>query len=280
MAQAPQLKKLGNQLENPDAVSRTTTSNAGLSREQEGRPASNDSFFFGMKTRVFIVDDHELVRRGLTTAINAETDMEACGSAEDSVSALTMIRRLLPDVVIVDISLRCNASIDLIRRIRAFSQRIQIICLSMRDHPADATKLIQAGAREYLVKQGVVGRVTDAIRRIQGKKKANAESVSDRPRTPTGRSAHPFEWTAADYGLTETECEIVELMGRGLPTQGIASVLHLSVNMVEMYRRNIMARLRLRDPARLVQFCVDSVRGRPISVPRGQGGLRREPVMG
>jgi DNA-binding NarL/FixJ family response regulator len=232
-----------------------------------------------MTTRVFIVDDHELVRRGLASAIDAEPDMQACGSAEDAASALVMIRRLSPDIVIVDISLRDNASITLIRRIRAFSQRIQIICLSMRDHPADASRLIEAGAREYLAKQGVVGRVTDAIRRIQCE--AGAAAASAEPsRGGSLRLPDPFGGAPSNYGLTETECEIVELIGRGLPAQGIAAVLHLSVGMVEMYRRNIMARLRLRDPAKLVQFCVDSVRGRPMGVARGQTRLQHAAVTG
>jgi DNA-binding NarL/FixJ family response regulator len=231
-----------------------------------------------MTIRVFIVDDHELVRRGLATAINAEPDMTACGCAEDSQSALVMIRRLVPDLVIVDISLKHNASIELIRKIRSFNERIQIICLSMRDHPENASKLIEAGACEYLVKQGVVGRVTDAIRRIQHKRKPNSGAGADRSRS--GRSADPFGVMSSDLGLTEKECEIVELIGRGLPTQGIAAVLHLSSGMVEMYRRNIMARLRLRDPAKLVQFCVDSVRGRPMGALRGEGRLQQAGVMG
>ena len=83
-----------------------------------------------------------------------------------------------------------------------------------------------------------------------------------------------------DCGLTETECEIVELIGRGLPAQGIAAVLHLSVGMVEMYRRNIMARLRLRDPAKLVQYCVDSVRGQRSGLFRAAGKLQAAAVMG
>jgi DNA-binding NarL/FixJ family response regulator len=233
-----------------------------------------------MTTRVFIVDDHELVRRGLASAIDAEPDMEACGSAEDAASALTKIRRLSPDIAIVDISLSDNASINLIRKIRAFSQRIQIICLSMRDHPVDASRLIQAGAREYLVKQGVVGRVTDAIRRIQRESGHAAAAGAESSRSGSLRLPDPFGGVPSDYGLTETECEIVELIGRGLPAQGIAAVLHLSVGMVEMYRRNIMARLRLSDPAKLVQFCVDSVRGRPMGVARGHVRLQHAAVTG
>jgi DNA-binding NarL/FixJ family response regulator len=232
-----------------------------------------------MMTRVFIVDDHELVRRGLSSAIDAEPDMEPCGSAEDAGAALGMIRSLAPDIVIVDISLRDNASIELIRKIRAFSQRIQIICLSMRDHPANASRLIKAGAREYLVKQGVVGRVTDAIRRIRQETGSGAAAAAERSRPGSPRLPDPFAGVPSDDGLTETEREIVELIGRGLPTQGIAAVLHISVGMVEMYRRNIMTRLRLRNPAKLVQFCVDSVRGHPMGVAR-HGRLQHAALMG
>jgi DNA-binding NarL/FixJ family response regulator len=212
--------------------------------------------------RVFIVDDHELVRRGLTTVINAEPDMTACGCAEDAHSALSMIRRQEPDVAIIDISLKENGSIDLIRKIRAVDQRVQIICLSMRDHPVNASKVIEAGAHEYLVKQGVAGRVTDAIRRIQLKRK-NLPVVTLHRDRAAGQSANPFSADSDDHGLTPAELEIVELIGRGLPSQGIAALLHLSVGMVEMYRRNIMACLGFRDPARLIQYCVDSsvVRG-------------------
>jgi DNA-binding NarL/FixJ family response regulator len=231
-----------------------------------------------MTTRVFIVDDHELVRRGLATVIDAEPDMVACGSARDSQAALTMIRRLAPDLVIVDMSLKGNGSIDLIRKIRAFDDGIQILCLSMRDDPQNASKMIEAGAREYLVKQGVVCRVTDAIRRIRQNRRPVAEAQVDRPRC--ARPAGQHGATPPDLGLTETEAEIVELIGRGLPAQGIASVLHLSVDMVEIYRRNIMARLKLRDPARLVQFCVDTVNRRSADGSARGFGRPHEAIIG
>ena len=219
--------------------------------------------------RVFIVDDHELVRRGLTTVINAEPDMKACGSAEDAHSALSMIRREAPDVAIIDISLKCNETIDLIRKIRSIDQRMKIICLSMRDHPENAScKSRGPVPTNTCIKQGVGGRVTDAIRRIQNVRK-------DPPQSASGHPMDPSSADAVNFGLTATEVEIVELIGRGLPSQGIAALLRLSVGMVEIYRRNIMARLGFTDPSRLVQYCVDTSVVRTARRGRDQGLTRK-----
>src|SRR5690606_34395989 len=112
-------------------------------------------------------DDHALVRRGLTALINSEPDMEVCGEAEDSASATNEISKLRPDLVVVDISLKGNSGIELIKNVKVMDPKIQIVVLSMHDESVYALRVLKAGARAYVMKQDVADKVMEAIRRIR-----------------------------------------------------------------------------------------------------------------
>jgi DNA-binding NarL/FixJ family response regulator len=208
-----------------------------------------------VKTRIFIVDDHPLLRRGLAELINREPDMVFCGEAEDSPSALKAISQIKPDLVIVDISLKGYNGIELIKNIKAFDPKIQILVLSMHDESIYAMRVLKAGAKAYVMKQEVVDKVMEAVRRIRAGKVFVSERVASRMLDQVVVGGDPAPDSPVDL-LSDRELEIVNMIGSGLPTREIAAKLHISINTVESHRARIKEKLNLQNAIQLVQFCV------------------------
>src|SRR5882724_8115861 len=120
-----------------------------------------------MKTRIYVADDHAMIRRVLAALIAAEPDMELCGESEDCATATSEVNKLRPDVVIADISLRGNSGIELIKNIKAFDPKIQVVVLSMHDESVYALRVLKAGAKAYVMKQDIASKVIDAVRKIR-----------------------------------------------------------------------------------------------------------------
>lgn len=207
------------------------------------------------RTRVYIADDHALVRLGLATMIKAEPDLELCGEAEDCATATGEISRLLPDVVIVDISLRGNSGLELIKNIKALDARIQIVVLSVHDESLYALRVLKAGAKAYVMKQDIATKVIDAIRKVRKGQLYVSERVSTQMlnRLVKGRDDGDDSPVAA---LSDRELEVATLIGSGLATREIAVRLNMSVKTVETHRAHLKSKLNLGTATRLVQFCV------------------------
>ena len=117
-------------------------------------------------TRVFIVDDHPIVRDGLVTLIDQQQDLVVCGGAEDAKEALKALSHLKPDVVIVDITLKDSDGIELTRDIKARYPRLPVVVLSIHDESVYAERALRAGAQAYLMKEVVSDNIIKAIRTV------------------------------------------------------------------------------------------------------------------
>jgi DNA-binding NarL/FixJ family response regulator len=208
-----------------------------------------------MKTKIFLVDDHALVRKGLTAMINAEDDMQVIGEGEDCATATSAILKLKPDLVIVDISLKGNSGIELIKNIRAVEPDIQVLVLSMHDESVYALRVLRAGARAYVMKQDVATTVLDAVRRIRKGQLYVSDNVASQMlnRYAQGETPGADSPVAA---LSDRELEVVNLIGAGVSTREIAERLRVSIKTVETHRGHIKQKLNLRTSSQLVQFCV------------------------
>lgn len=208
-----------------------------------------------MKTRVYIIDDHPLVRRGLSALIAAEPDLEVCGQNEDPSAGVQEIIRLQPDVVTIDISLNGSSGLELIKRIRAVSPRIQMVVLSMHHESVYALRALKAGARAYVMKHEATSRIVEAVRQARAGRMFVSDEVSRQMLTQLvnggdGAGVSPVAT------LSDRELEIVDQIGNGIPTREIAEKLHVSVKTVEAHRAHIKEKLNLRHAPQLVQFCV------------------------
>lgn len=208
-----------------------------------------------MKTRIYIVDDHAMVRRGLAAMIAAETDLVLCGEAEDCATATSEVERLRPDVVILDISLRGTNGIELIKNIKMLDSRIRMVVLSVHDESVYALRALKAGAKGYVMKQDVGTRVIDAVRKVHAGQMYVSEQVSGQMLTRLIDGRNELGDSPVSM-LSDRELEIVTLIGSGLATREISQQLHVSVKTVETHRAHIKTKVKVGTATQLVQFCV------------------------
>jgi len=161
--------------------------------------------------RIFLVDDHPLVREGLANLINQQGDLMVCGQAEDAAQALAGIGSTQPELALIDISLKTASGLELVKDLKQHFPPLMMIVLSMHDEMLYAERALRAGARGYVMKRETTKEVLTAIRRVLQGDIYVSERVSDR------------------------ELEIFRLLGQGLTTSQIATDLHLSLKTVQAY---------------------------------------------
>jgi DNA-binding NarL/FixJ family response regulator len=208
------------------------------------------------KSKIFVVDDHPIVRQGLGLLINREPDMIVCGAAEETQSALRAISTLQPDVMVVDISLTGPDGLELVKTIRTRDANLPILVLSMHDESIYAERALRAGANGYIMKQEATEKVLVAIRRILRGDVYLSDRVSSKMLQQYVRgSSTARESPVAD--LSDRELEVFRLVGEGHGTRQIAEELHLSVKTVETYQAHIKEKLSLRNARELVQHAIE-----------------------
>jgi len=211
----------------------------------------------GEKSRIIIVDDHPVMRKGLSQVINDQTDMEVIGEASNIPEALEKIQELKPDLVIVDISLGDGNGIELIKQIRSRGEEPRMLVSSMHDESLFAERAIRAGAQGYVNKHEDTGRLIQALRDVRAGRIALSEKMTDRLlNRVAGR--HDDGGSPLDR-LTDRELEVFRLIGEALTTREIAARLELSRKTVETYRENIKAKLNLSNAAELTRHAVQWV---------------------
>lgn len=213
------------------------------------------SSFTARKKKVFVVDDHPIVRQGLSLLINQEADLFVCGEAEEMHSALQAIAAANPDILIVDISLNGPDGLELLKNARITSPRLPVLILSMHDESIYAERALRAGANGYIMKQEATEKVLVALRRILSGEIYVSDRIANNMLQHYVRGSHPAERSSVSE-LTDRELEVFRLIGEGHGTRQIAETLHLSVKTVESYQAHIKEKLSLRSGRELVQHAV------------------------
>jgi DNA-binding NarL/FixJ family response regulator len=208
------------------------------------------------KRRVFVVDDHPIIRQGLTMLINSEPDLVVSGQAEEAGTALKAIAADPPDVLVLDISLPGADGLEVLRAIRSTGASLPILVLSMHDESVYAERALRAGANGYIMKQEATDRVLVALRRIL----AGDVYVSDRFAARllgqmVARPRQPRQPPVAS--LSDRELEVFQLIGEGHGTRQIAEELHISVKTVESYQAHIKEKLALPSARALMQRAIE-----------------------
>jgi len=210
------------------------------------------------KRTVLIVDDHPIVRQGLTQLINQESDLLVCGQAEDAHDAIAAIRQFHPDMVIVDISLKDTSGVELIKDLKVQFPELPGLTLSMHDEAVYGERALRAGARGYIMKQEATEKVVTAIRRVlAGEVYVSdgmaAKMVSKLVGGVSKKPASPIE------SLSDRELEVFRMIGEGFNTREMAEKLHLSVKTIETYRAHIKDKLALQDASELLRSAIQWV---------------------
>lgn len=208
-----------------------------------------------MKSKIYILDDHPIVIEGLKKLIDSQEDMQVIGSAEDANTALLQIAKLKPEIVILDITLKDRSGVDLIKKLKATHEGIQIIVYSMHDENVYAERCLRAGAMGYVMKAEQPTRVIQGIRQIASGSfffsAALLGSIVSGGSTRGGASrGEPARM------LSDRQLEIFEMVGRGCDSHSMAEKLGLSAKTVDAHKANIRQKLGLASARELLMEAV------------------------
>ena len=207
------------------------------------------------KTRLLIVDDHPLFRKGLADFINAQSDLLVCGEAENPLEALSAIASVRPDLVVTDLSLPGKGGVELIKDIHAMYPDLPIIALTMFEEAHHVERVLMAGARGYINKSEHSPKFLAAIRHVlMGKIFVTEQATEELIGRLTARK--PANGNSPGDLLTDRELHIFQLIGNARTSREIAEELIISIKTVEAHRANIKQKLGLRNAQQLARAAV------------------------
>ena len=207
------------------------------------------------RTRVYLVDDHPLVREWLANLIDQQADLAVCGEAGSAAAAMSGIGAAKPDVAVVDISLGGRSGLELIRDLKQAHPRVAVLVLSMHHEDLYAERALRAGARGYIMKREVTKKVIAAIRRVQQGKVYLGDHLAAAlaEKLVTGTPAGPESPVSQ---LSDRELEVFRLLGQGRTTRQIAEALQLSSKTVQAYYARIKEKLHLSNASELLREAI------------------------
>ncbi|MEJ5369449.1 MAG: response regulator transcription factor [Bryobacteraceae bacterium] len=203
------------------------------------------------KIRVLLVDDHAILRKGVSMLVNAQNDMEVAAEAASGEEALREAQRVQPDVVVMDVSMPEVNGIEATRRMMEVLPRVRVIGLSMYRDAVYVRELLRAGASGYLVKDCDDAELLLAIRAVARGEAYLSPAVTAAVLTDYRRNVtNPIDL------LTSREREVLVMIAEGKTNKEIASALNLSVYTVESYRGSLMEKLNLHNTGDIVRFAL------------------------
>ena len=205
-----------------------------------------------LKGKVFVVDDHPLVREGLTNLINQQADLTVCGQSESAPQAFAAIGACKPDVAIVDLSLKDSSGIELIKSLKESYPEVAVLVLSMHEEFHYAERALRAGARGYVMKRETTNEVIAAIRRIRDGKLYVSEPLTEAMTAQFVGAKRPVRCSPVEQ-LSDRELEVFEMLGRGLGTRQIAETLRISLKTAQTYCARMKEKLNLGSGTELLR---------------------------
>lgn len=196
--------------------------------------------------RIYLVDDHPMMRAGLRDHIANQPGLQVCGEASTAAEAIVEIPQLRPDLVMMDLTLPDRSGLELVKDLRILMKRLLILMFSMHDEMLYAERVLRAGAQGYLMKGAPPEQIDKALRTVlEGgiylSDKAARHVLRGSIRSRDGSMRSRMET------LTDRELEIFQHLGQGLGNSEIAARLHISNRTVDTHRTNIRTKLGLPD---------------------------------
>lgn len=207
------------------------------------------------KRRIYIVDDHAVVRNGLAELINQTADLVFCGGAASGEEAIEKIRVAHPEAAVIDLVLGEMNGLELLKRLKELMPELPILVLSMHDENYYAERCLRAGAMGYIMKKEAIEQVEDAIRTVLDGKVYLSKSMSEQFLLAVTKP-DPTRVLSPVLRLTDREFEVLEFIGQGMRPKQIARKLHLSVKTIETYQAKLKEKLHLEDNSKLFQYAL------------------------
>ena len=206
-------------------------------------------------TRIFIVDDHTLVREWLSSLLKHEPDFVVCGQADSASAALEAMKAAAPHLALVDLSLKSGSGLELIKDLRRVCPKVLVVVLSMHEEIYVVERALRAGARGYVSKRDSTHRIVEAIRAVlAGQVYASSTTLAQLTERMVGRE--PTKQLGSVELLSDREIEVFRRLGEGCGSRKIATDMGVSIKTVQAYCARIKEKLGLANISELVRDAV------------------------
>jgi DNA-binding NarL/FixJ family response regulator len=224
------------------------------------------------RARIFIVDDHPLVREYMAITINRESDLQTCGEAGAAPAAFQAITACRPDLVTVDLSLKDSSGLELLKDLRVRCPRLPVLVYTADEDAAVAARALRAGARGFVTKRSAGAELLTALRGVL----AGGRYVPAALAGPLAAQLFPdHARRKAGQRLSDREAEVLALLRRGCTAGHIAAVLHLSTNTVHTYCQRLKDKFAVRNARELlVRACCQGCEDCPLRAARARATTR------
>ncbi len=207
-------------------------------------------------TRVLVVDDHPIVRKGLVDLFDGAQGLEVCGQAGNAAEARTAVALARPDVAVVDLSLGLESGLDLVTELASTEPPIRLLVLSGHDEQLYADRALKAGALGYIMKDQPPDELITAVRRVATGKSYVSQVTAERILATLGSAHRPKDERAPMDRLSDRERHVLTLVGRGMSTRDIATELGISVKTIESHYAHLKEKLGARNGRDLTRLAV------------------------
>jgi DNA-binding NarL/FixJ family response regulator len=216
-------------------------------------PSTRNEAMSGTITTIVLADDHPIVREGLRTVLQRESDLTVVGEASDGIETLLLVERLKPTILILDIRMPGKNGLEVAREIARISPETRVLILSMYAGEGYVMEALANGVAGYILKETDTGNLVPAIRQIMGGTRYLSPSVNDRVinayvQRSQGGTVDPLDT------LTVRERQVLRLLAEGRNNPDIAEHLSISVRTAEHHRANLMRKLKLKSSAEIAAF--------------------------
>lgn len=219
-------------------------------------PKSGNGGRMAKRYRVILADDHVLVRRGLTRILEENQNLEISGEVGDGLELLSLLNKMNPDIVILDVSMPNLRGIEAIPEIHRVQPDVKVLILTMHKEEEYLYQAISAGADGYLLKEDAEKELFLAIENIRNGRVYISPSLADQSMQNWVRMRRGEDTTYDTQPLTIRQREILKLIAEGKSNKEIGDLLCISVRTVERHRANMMSKLNIKKTAELVQYAL------------------------
>lgn len=208
------------------------------------------------KLRILLAEDHETIRDGLKLLINSQSDMEVVGEADNGRAALHLAEQLLPDVVVMDISMPELNGLQATKKLKEKYPRVKVLILTRHADPVYLQELLQAGASGYVLKQSKSEELIRAILAVAAGQTYLDPAITEKAVTQLRESGHVARQVSHQAKLTAREADVLRLIALGYINKEVAARLNLSIKTVEAHKSNAMNKMGMKSRVDIVRYAM------------------------
>jgi DNA-binding NarL/FixJ family response regulator len=208
-----------------------------------------------MTVSIFLADDHQVVRQGVRSLLEAQPNFTVVGEGDDGLDTLAQVERLKPDVLLLDLMLPGLNGLEVARQVQQRSPKTRVLILSMHENEAYVLQALRNGAAGYVLKQSSAATLIQAVTEVSQGRRFLSPSLSDRVIEAYMQKAEPTSFDLYDT-LTSREREVLQLAAEGHSNPEIAERLFISCRTVETHRANLLRKLDLHSQTDLIRYAL------------------------